>query len=125
MCRDQVLRRCIPDDVQESILRGCHDSAYGGHASGKKTAFKVLQCGFYWPTVFKDAAYWAKNCDRCQRIGNLSWKQEMPQTGILEVEIFDVWGIDYLGPFPSSCGHTYILLAVDYVSKWIEAIGAV
>ena len=47
----------------------------------------------------------------------------MPQQSVLEVEIFDVWGIDFMGPFPSSYGHSYILLAVDYVSKWIEAIG--
>ncbi|CAM8920122.1 unnamed protein product [Rhodiola kirilowii] len=42
----------------------------------------------------------------------------MPQQGILEVEIFDVWGIDYVGPFPPSFGNQYILVAVDYVSKW-------
>ena len=46
----------------------------------------------------------------------------MPQTGILEVEIFDVWGVDYMGPFPSSKGNCYILVAVDYVSKWVQAI---
>ncbi|KAL9237141.1 hypothetical protein vseg_011727 [Gypsophila vaccaria] len=48
----------------------------------------------------------------------------MPQTGILEVEIFDVWGIDYQGPFPSSNGNEYILVAVDYVSKWVEALAS-
>jgi len=40
---------------------------------------------------------------------------------ILVSEIFDVWGIDFMGPFSSSFGNLYILLAVDYVSKWIEA----
>lgn len=45
----------------------------------------------------------------------------MPQTPIFVVDIFDVWGIDFMGPFPSSCGNLYILLAVDYVSKWVEA----
>ncbi|CAN6579362.1 unnamed protein product [Malus baccata var. baccata] len=43
------------------------------------------------------------------------------QVPILVVEIFDVCGIDFMGPFPSSFGFTYILLAVDYVSKWVEA----
>ena len=46
----------------------------------------------------------------------------MPLQGILVVQIFDVWGIDFMGPFPSSFGYIYILLAVDYVSKWVEAI---
>ena len=45
----------------------------------------------------------------------------MPLTNILVSEIFDVWGIDFMGPFPSSFGNLYILLAVDYMSKWIEA----
>ena len=46
----------------------------------------------------------------------------MSLTNILEVELFDVWGIDFMGPFPSSYGYKYILLVVDYVSKWVEAI---
>lgn len=46
----------------------------------------------------------------------------MPTNYILKFELFDVWSIDFMGPFPSSAGHNYILLAVDYVSKWVEAI---
>ncbi|KAL1321368.1 hypothetical protein AAHE18_14G122400 [Arachis hypogaea] len=46
----------------------------------------------------------------------------MPQQGILKIELFDVWGIDFMGPFPPSYSNTYILVAVDYVSKWVEAI---
>ncbi|VVA38602.1 PREDICTED: LOW QUALITY PROTEIN, partial [Prunus dulcis] len=61
-------------------------------------------------------------CDRCQRMGNISRKNELPLKNILFVELFDVWGIDFMGPFPSSFGYTYILVAVDYVSKWVEAI---
>lgn len=45
----------------------------------------------------------------------------MPLNTILEVKLFDVWGIDFMGPFPSSFNNQYILLAVDYVSKWVEA----
>ncbi|CAN6566343.1 unnamed protein product [Malus baccata var. baccata] len=48
-------------------------------------------------------------------------RDQMPQVSILNVEIFDVWGIDFMGLFPSSYGFMYILLAVDYVSKWVEA----
>ena len=46
----------------------------------------------------------------------------MPLNPILIVDIFDVWGIDFMGPFPMSFGHSYILVGVDYVSKWVEAI---
>nr|GFB41160.1 reverse transcriptase domain-containing protein [Tanacetum cinerariifolium] len=48
-------------------------------------------------------------------------KDEMPQNSIKVCEIFDVWGIDFMGPFPSSKGNKYILVAVDYLSKWVEA----
>ena len=54
-------------------------------------------------------------------MGNINRKNEMPMQGILVVKIFYVWGIDFMGPFPSSFGNIYILLAVDYVSKWVEA----
>ena len=54
-------------------------------------------------------------------MGNISIRNEMPLQGILVVQIFDVWGIDFMGPFPSSFGNSYILIAVDYVSKWVEA----
>ena len=46
----------------------------------------------------------------------------MPLNPIHEVEIFDVWGIDFMGPFPNSFGNQFILVAVDYVSKWIEVV---
>ena len=62
-----------------------------------------------------------KSCVKCQRSGNVGHRHEMPQIPILVCEIFDVWGIDFMGPFPSSFGYLYILLAVDYVSKWVEA----
>ncbi|KAK4389707.1 hypothetical protein Sango_2307700 [Sesamum angolense] len=45
----------------------------------------------------------------------------MPLSPILVCEVFDVWGIDFMGPFPSSFGKSYIILGVDYVSKWVEA----
>ena len=45
----------------------------------------------------------------------------MPQQPMLFSEVFDVWGIDFMGPFPVSFGFSYILFAVDYVSKWVEA----
>ncbi|XP_060972185.1 uncharacterized protein LOC133038143 [Cannabis sativa] len=48
----------------------------------------------------------------------------MPLNCILEVELFDVWGIDFMGPFPPSFGNLYILVVVDYVSNWVEAIAS-
>ena len=55
-------------------------------------------------------------------MGNISRRNEMPLQGILVVQIFYVRGIDFMGHFPSSFENLYILLAMDYVSKWVEAI---
>ena len=54
-------------------------------------------------------------------MGNISKRHEMPLQGILVVQLFDVCGMDFMGPFLASFGNIYILLAVDYVSKWVEA----
>ena len=121
-CADQIVRRCVPESDQKNILEFCHGEACGGHFSAKKTTAKVLQCGFYWPTLFKDAFHFCKACERCQKLGTVNPKDMMPLTNIFVVEVFDCWGIDFMGPFVSSFGFQYILLAVDYVSKWVEAI---
>jgi len=120
---DGIIRRCVPEHEQQAIIRDCHDSPYGGHHARDRTAAKVLQCGFYWPTLFKDCAEYVKTCDKCQRVGNIGRRNEMPMNYTLPLEPFDVWGFDFMGPFPaSSTKHTHILVAVDYVTKWVEAI---
>ncbi|GJW43974.1 reverse transcriptase domain-containing protein [Tanacetum coccineum] len=70
----------------------------------------------------KDAhVFVSTRCDICQRQGKITQRDEMPQNSIQVCEIFDIWGIDFMGPFPSSRGNKYILVAVDYLSKWVEA----
>ncbi|KAK9019226.1 hypothetical protein V6N11_053752 [Hibiscus sabdariffa] len=120
-CSDQVIRRCITEEEVKPILDFCHSYSCGGHFGPKRTAHKILECGFFWPTIFKDAYFYCKTCEKCQRVGNLSRKSEMPMNPVHVCEIFDVWGLDYMGPFVSSFGNVYIILAVDYVSKWVEA----
>ena len=55
-------------------------------------------------------------------VGIILKRDMMPLNPILEIELFDVWGIDFMGPFPNSFGDQYILVVVDYVSKWVDAI---
>ncbi|CAM8895153.1 unnamed protein product [Rhodiola kirilowii] len=123
-CSDGIYRYCVADEDIEGVLHHCHSLPCGGHGGSSKTAAKVLQSGLYWPSIFKDSYNFVKACDKCQRSGNISKRDEMPQQVMIEVEIFDVWGIDFMGPFPPSYGNRYILVAVDYVSKWVEAIAS-
>ncbi|GJV29024.1 reverse transcriptase domain-containing protein [Tanacetum coccineum] len=118
---DQVIRRCVYGQEAVDILTACHNGPTGGHHGANYTAKKVFDSGFYWPTIYRDAHDLVTRCDACQRQGKISQKDEMPQNAIQVCEIFDVWGIDFMGPFPSSRGNKYILVAVDYLSKWVEA----
>nr|GFC24684.1 reverse transcriptase domain-containing protein [Tanacetum cinerariifolium] len=103
------------------IFNACHSGPIGGHYGANYTAKKVFYSGFYWPLIYKNAFELVKRCDSCQRQGKISQKDEMPQNSIQICEIFDVWGIKFMGPFPSSKGNKYIIVAVDYLSKWVKA----
>ncbi|GKC61331.1 reverse transcriptase domain-containing protein, partial [Tanacetum coccineum] len=92
-CADQVIRRCVSGQEVVDILEACHNGPTGGHYGANYTAKKGQ--------------------------GKISQRDEMPQNSVQVCEIFDVWGIDFIGPFPSSKGNKYILVAVDYLSKWV------
>ncbi|GJU31954.1 reverse transcriptase domain-containing protein [Tanacetum coccineum] len=93
ICADQMIRRCVHGKEALDILEACHNGPTGGH----------------------------HGCPTSPQKGKISQRDEMPQNSIQVCEIFDVWGIDFMGPFPSSKGNKYILVAVDYLSKWVEA----
>nr|GEY52498.1 reverse transcriptase domain-containing protein [Tanacetum cinerariifolium] len=120
ICADKVIKRCVYGHKAIDILKACHYGPTGGHHGPNYTAKKVFDSGFYWHTIYRDAQDSVKNCDVCQCQGKISQRDEMPQNSIQVCEIFDVWGIDFMGPFPSSRGNKYILVAVDYLSKWVE-----
>nr|GEW80108.1 reverse transcriptase domain-containing protein [Tanacetum cinerariifolium] len=118
---DQIIRRCVHRQEAFEILKACHKGPNGGHKGPNLTAKKVFDAGFFWPSIYRDAHEMIKTCDICQRQGKISQRDEMPQNSIHICKIFDIWGIDFMGPFSSSKGNKYILVAVDYFSKWVEA----
>nr|GEV55707.1 reverse transcriptase domain-containing protein [Tanacetum cinerariifolium] len=122
ICVDQVIRRCVHGQESIDILKACHYGPTRGHHGLNYTAKKVFYSGFYWLTIYRDAQYLVKNYDVCQRQGKISQIDEMPQNSIQVCEIFNVCGIDFMGPFPSSRGNKYILIAVDYLFGTPRAI---
>nr|GEY98994.1 reverse transcriptase domain-containing protein [Tanacetum cinerariifolium] len=90
---DHSALKCVASQEVIDILKACHSGPTRGHYGANYTAKK----------------------------GKISQRDEMPQNSIKVCEIFDVWGIDFMGPFPSSKGNKYILVAVDYLSKWVKA----
>ncbi|GJV79958.1 reverse transcriptase domain-containing protein [Tanacetum coccineum] len=121
ICTDQVIWRCVYGQEVVDILTACHNGPTGGHHGANYIAKKVFDSRFFWPTIYHDAHDLVTWCDACQRQGKISQKDEMPQNAIQVYEIFDVWGIDFMGPFPSLQGNKHILVAVDYFLKWVEA----
>ncbi|RDX69586.1 Gypsy retrotransposon integrase-like protein 1, partial [Mucuna pruriens] len=107
--------KCILDIEIKSVLQFCHVASGGGHYGSTRTAQKVLDYKFYWSTIFRDAYQLVSTCENCQKAGMaISKRHEMRQQPILFCEVFDGWGIDFMGPFPISNRYSYILLAVDY-----------
>ncbi|XP_076912883.1 uncharacterized protein LOC143571310 [Bidens hawaiensis] len=98
---DRILIRCVTKEEGWDILKHVYEGLTGGHHGAHAIAQKVFDSGFYWPTVVKDAEEFVKLCDACQRTGNISSKNKMPQNPIQILENFDVWGIDFMGPFPT------------------------
>ena len=72
--------------------------------------------------MYQDTKEFVRRCVRFQKHGNINAWDAMPLMNNLKVELFDVWGIDFMGPFPKSRDAEYILMVVDYMSKWVEAL---
>jgi hypothetical protein len=122
VCADGLLRKCVPMVEAMKIIERCHASPYGGHYGAFCTNAKIWQSGFFWPTMYQDTKEFVRRCARCQKHGNINTRDAMPLQNNLQIELFDVWGIDYMGPFPKSGDVEFILVAVDYLSKWVEAL---
>lgn len=120
---DGILRRCVVEAEVESILSACHDSACGGHFSGQLTGQKVLRAGYFWPTLFQDAHKYVRKCDACQRFARNDLHMQLPLHISLPLVPFEKWGIDYVGEIHphSSRGMAYIIVATEYLTKWVEA----
>nr|GFB98749.1 reverse transcriptase domain-containing protein [Tanacetum cinerariifolium] len=88
---NQVIWRCVHGKEALDILEACHNGPTRGHHGANLTAKKIFDSGFFWPTIYKDANEFVKNCNSCQRQGKISQRDEMPQNSIQVCEIFDVW----------------------------------
>jgi hypothetical protein len=120
---DLVFRRCLTHEEVERVLNYCHSGACGGHMSGYATAQKILRAGYFWPSLFKDCIIAVRKCHNCQVFDRKMRAPPAPLHPIITVGPFAKWGIDFITCNPHSAGgHAYIILAVDYFTKWAEAM---
>ncbi|MCO5604823.1 hypothetical protein L7F22_058996 [Adiantum nelumboides] len=119
--KDQVCRRIPTVEEIPSILEGLHEEACGGHFAQEFTAKKILLSGYVWPSLHIDVQHWCKSCHNCQVNGNKHLLHG-PRQLVLANGPFEKWGIDAMGPLPrTKNGKLYILVAIDYMTRWVEA----
>ncbi|GAA0184389.1 hypothetical protein LIER_31677 [Lithospermum erythrorhizon] len=89
---------------------------------GRSLALKITRIGYFWPTLVKDAMDFVKKYDICHRIGSVQHQPSTSMTPILNHIPFPMWGIALMGKLPKAKGILkYVVVAVDYFSKWVEA----
>ena len=114
--------KCIAGKDTEYVLREVHEGICGNHIGARTLAGKVLRQGYYWPTILQDATDLVKKCRICQEHAKISRLPSEPLTSITSPWPFQQWGLDILGPLPISKGQCkFIIVAVDYFTKWAEA----
>ena len=120
---DGILRRCVDYTEVPDILEACHDSACGGHFSRRLTGQKFLRASYYWPIFFADVEAYAKKCDAYQKYARNNLHMDLSLHPTLPISPLEKWGIDYIGPITpmSSKRNQYIIIAVEYLTKWVEA----
>jgi hypothetical protein len=94
---DGVLLRCLEHEDADKVLKEIHDGPGGGHFIGNTTAHKILRAGYYWPTLFKDAHTYARNCKNCQISTRREKRETVPLQPTVVSRPFEQWGLDIIG----------------------------
>lgn len=118
---DQVLRKCVMQEEIPGVLRESHEELARGHMEPDAIMQKAL-LERWWPTLHTDAREWVLGCDTCKRVGKLLKWDFMPLFPSQPQELFERWGLDFIGPLKASHMHRckYTVVAMEYLTKWAE-----
>jgi hypothetical protein len=120
---DSIFRRCLTYDEAKKDLNECDSGACGSHMSGYATSQKILRAGYFRPSLFKDCITVIHKFHACQTYNNKIRSHRAPLYPVVFVGPFAKWGIDFMTCNPHLVGgHGYIIVAVDYFTKWDEAM---
>jgi len=121
---DSVILRCLEKYEAKKVLQELHDGLAGGHYARDATAHKILRVGYYWPTLFKCTHSYIRKFQVCQTTAGRQKKPSLPLQPVNIEQPFYQWRLDIIGEIVShsSKHHRYILAAIDYFTKWVEAV---
>ncbi|XP_073264252.1 uncharacterized protein [Populus alba] len=107
----------------KNTLREVHEGICSTHASGQVMARKIQRAGYFWMTLEKDCIDYVRKCHKCQVYSDKINAPPAPLFNLTSLWPFTMWGIDVIGPVnpKASNGHRFILVAIDYFTKWVEA----
>lgn len=119
---DGTFLRCVDKSFQESLLKTFHDEAYGGLLSTTITTYKILINYYYWVGMFKNAYAWVAKYEKCKLFIGKPQLATLPLRPVVIGEPFKHWVLYFRGPLSptSTVGHTQILTATNYFTKWVE-----
>jgi len=119
-----ILLNCLTLNETDNVMKDFHAGDCGGHLYWKSTADKILRARYYWPSLFADVNKLVVSFHKCQIFEGKRNLLPLPLKPITTEKPFQQWGLDFIGEIhpPSSCQHKWILTAIDYFTKWIEAI---
>ncbi|XP_074336017.1 uncharacterized protein LOC141673183 [Apium graveolens] len=114
--------KCVDPEDANYCLQEVHEGIRGNHLASKALAYKIIRQGYYWPTIHSDAVAYVQKCPQCQKFENVPRQSPSLPGSVLSPISFAVRGIDIMGPFPRAKGDLrYVLVAIDYMTKWAEA----
>ena len=124
---DCVLLRCVDKVEVELIMTEIHSGTFGTHLSGHTMAKKILRAGYYWSTMEADCHQHSRTCHKCQIYADKIHIPLVPLNVLTAPWPFAMWGINMIGEIKptASNGHRFILVAIDYFTKWVEAASMV
>ncbi len=120
---DMTLLRCVDAKEANHMIEEVHEGSFGTHANGHAMARKILRAGYYWLTMESDCCVHVRKCHKCQAFADNVNAQPHPLNVMSAPWPFSMWGIDVIGAIEpkASNGHRFILVAIDYFTKWVEA----
>jgi hypothetical protein len=119
-----VLLKCLDEEQARIAMGEVHESMCGTHQSAHKMKWVLRRAGFYWPTMVKDCFNYFKGCEACQWFGDVQSVSASMLHPIIKSWPFTGTGLDFVGKIhpSSSKGHHFVLVAIDYFTKWTEAV---